>query len=275
MPTSTLELTGINGTYCVESEPCMYGDFTVIHYGMNSRGGSLLIKVARDLACNAHLETEATCLFDVQANDAFASIRPFMPILYDSLVLPEGHRINVMQAADDDFVSITAIKSAYPDGLEPPMAAWVWRRVLGQVMAAELLGRVHGAIVPDHVLVHPVSHEPLHIGWGHSVTPMSCIVSIIERWRDWYPPEVFNREPVTLQTDLYMAGKTMIYLLGGGSDWNYIPDSVPSPLRNCIERCVAEDATHRPNDIHAFMRECTDVIHALWGHTYRRLEMPT
>ena len=176
------------------------------------------------------------------------------------------------------FVSLTEIKQAYPRGLPPEDAAWIWRRVLGQTLAASMLKSVHGAIVPDHILVHPLTHEPLHIGWAHAIErPLernAKLTTIIDRFRDWYPPEVFAREVPSHQTDLYMAGKTMVYLLGGDVARDRFPSHVPEPVVQIIQRCLETKVERRPQDGLTYMHEFSKVIEKLWGRKYRPLKLP-
>jgi hypothetical protein len=175
-------------------------------------------------------------------------------------------------------VSLSAIHDAYPGGLDPKDAAWIWRRLIAQALAGQVLGVVHGAIVPDHVLVHPGTHEPLHLGWVHSVEQpeerQARLTTVIDRWRDWYPKEVFAREIPTLQTDLYMVGKTMLYLAGGNMAQNQLPRHYPTVMKDVVAQLIVADARSRPRDGHALLRTFTHSIRALWGTTFRPLTLP-
>lgn len=165
----------------------------------------------------------------------------------------------------------------YKEGLPPEDAAWIWRRVLGQTLAANMLKSVHGAIVPDHVLVHPVTHEPLHIGWGHAIERPAernaKLTTIIDRFKDWYPPEVLRKEVPSHQTDLYMAGKTMVYLLGGDVARNRFPSHVPEPIVRIVGRCLETKVSKRPTDGRAVADDFIKVVEKLWGRKYRPLRL--
>jgi hypothetical protein len=137
---------------------------------------------------------------------------------------------------------------------------------------------VHGAIVPNHVLVNPITHEPLHIGWAHAIVRPeerdAKLTTIIDRFKDWYPPEVFAREVPSHQTDLYMAGKTMLYLLGGDVARNRFPSHVPGPVVQIVQRCLETKVEKRPRDGLVLMHEFLKVIEKLWGRNYRPLRLP-
>ena len=60
--------------------------------------------------------------------------------------------------------SLAQVHAAYPRGLDPRDAAWMWRRLLVALGTVHAAGVVHGAVLPDHVLIHPDLHDTL-IGW--------------------------------------------------------------------------------------------------------------
>ncbi len=279
--TSTkVTITAGGREYYLDLTPFKEGDFSNIHLGEASDGTKVLAKISIDPTLNQYLVGEAALLMGVAKNKSVVKILPFLPRLLDTAVLTEGkneqYRVNLYEYRPG-FVSLTEIREVYKDGLPPVEAAWIWRRVLGQTLAASMLKSVHGAIVPDHVLVHPVTHEPLHIGWGHAVERpaerSAKIVTIIDRYQDWYPPEVFRKEVPTHQTDLYMAGKTMVYLLGGDVARNRFPSHVPEPIVRIVKRCLETEVARRPPDGLALMNDFFEVAKKLWGRKYQPLRL--
>lgn len=268
-------------TYHFKETPFAAGDFSDVFLGSAEGGKAAMVKVARDPTKNQYLANEAAILTTADTDRHTDAIRPFLPKLLDSVTIVEPgnqqYLANVFTYRSG-YVSVTDIRRVYPDGLPAAEAAWIWRRIIGQAIVARMLNSVHGAIVPDHVLVHPVSHDPLHIGWAHAVIRPhernARLTTVIDRWRDWYPPEVFSRDVPSHQTDLYMAGKTMLYLLGGDVARNRFPNHTPEPLVRIIRRCLESDPSRRPDDGSALLRESTDAIRTLWGRTYRKLTLP-
>ncbi len=53
-----------------------------------------------------------------------------------------------MIAALDGFRSLTEVGTAYPDGVDPRDAAWMWRRLLVGLGFAHRAGVLHGAVLP-------------------------------------------------------------------------------------------------------------------------------
>jgi hypothetical protein len=267
--------------YTVKPDLFATGDFGNLYLGRTDRGEAVLVKVAADVGSNAFLAKEATFYKGLAARSDVAGLRRYLPDLLDSFSITERpgeqYRVNVFRYTPG-YLSLTTIHEVYPKGLDPKDAAWIWRRLMAQALAAEKLGVVHGAIVPDHVLVHPDTHEPLHLGWVHSVERpqerQARLTTIIDRWRDWYPKEIFAREIPSLQTDLYMVGKTMIYLAGGDVARNRFPRHYPAVMKDTVAQLIAEDTRDRPRDGHALLREFTTGIRQLWGTAFRPLTLP-
>jgi hypothetical protein len=281
--TANTKVTVSSGTatYQLDLEPYREGDFSNIHLGESSDGTKIFAKIAADPTMNPYLVGEANLLMRATKEVAMSKLTPFLPTILDSVILTESgneqFRMNIF-AYKPGFVSLTEIKAVYPGGLPLEDAAWIWRRVLGQTLAASMLKTVHGAIVPDHILVHPITHEPLHIGWAHAIERPhernAKLTTIIDRWRDWYPQEVFAREVPSHQTDLYMAGKTMLYLLGGDVARNRFPSHVPASIVAIVRRCLETKVERRPRDGLALMQEFLKEVEKLWGRKYRPLRLP-
>lgn len=273
------------GLYALDATPRWVGDYSALYRAKSLPAEiPVIVKISGDPKLNGKLEWEARLLRrfgDPKATRELLNIGKFVPELLDTFLLP-GHggrqyRANVTRAVDG-YLSLTDILRAFPSGLDPRDAAWICRRILGQTLAAAMVGVVHGAIVPDHVLVHPITHDPFQLGWVHAledpVSNDSRFTSIIGRWRDYYPPEVLNKCTPDHRTDLYMAGKTMIAVLGGDVQHNTLPTTVPEQLARVVLPCVALSPSRRPSDGRVVLDDFTRVITDLWGRSYRPFNMP-
>jgi hypothetical protein len=278
-------LQSASDTYQLSATSYREGDFSVLYRGSAlSKKVPVLVKISSEPIFNSWLEREAILLTrfrDAKSGSSVAAIGRFVPKLIDTFLI-EGpgrtrYRVNVTNFMKD-VVSVAQIIEAYPRGLEPVQVAWVARRVIAQALAAQVAGVVHGAITPDHVLVGPVTHEPVHIGWVHAIEApkknSGRITHVIDRWRDFYPPEVFDKKAPDLRTDLYMAGKTVIKLLGGDVKRNTLPTVVPDEMKKITLRLVEESPSCRPSDGAAYLDEFTRVVRGIWGRKYRPLDMP-
>lgn len=269
------ELTSKAGIYRCNNTPYKVGDFSVLYRAQIS-GNEVLVKIAKEPTANALMETEAGRLKKFRATEAMKGIHRFLPEILDTFMIPGPDRrqfranvTNVMPGV----VSLTDIKAAFPGGLVPQHAAWIVRRVMAQACAANMTGLIHAAITPDHVLVDPIKHEPCHIGWLHA-TEKTRLTMIVERWKDWYPPEIFDKKPPTHQTDIYMAGMTCLWLFSGNTSTKSIPSSIPKPISDIILSCVNADPKKRPPDGLKVLNDITTAIRTAWGRSYQPLMMP-
>ncbi len=283
---NTLTVTGIKETYELDSASLIEGDFSFIYRGTaRVTGDRVIVKIAQEPTANVSLETEAEILRrfgDKSSKNQLKDLASFVPSFVESFVVTEAggyqRRVTVL-TEKSGYISLADIIKAYPDGLDPRDAVWICRRVLGQVLAALKAGVVHTAIVPDHILVHPISHDPLHIGWTHALQHPTksgrLVTQYIDRYQAWYPDEVRRHETPDHRTDLYMAGKTMIALLGGDVRTNKLPSAIPIKLAEHIRRSVTQERARRPDEVWKYFDEFGHIVKSLWGRVYRPLLMPT
>jgi hypothetical protein len=270
-------------SYRLDCAPFATGDFSRLYRARTGDAAArpVIVKIAAAPTDNPALEHEARIVgrfHGAPADDPLRRTARYVPALFDSFLLPDAagrrFRVNVLPY-EDGFVALSDVLAAYPDGLDPRDAAWICRRVLAQTLAAAMAGVVHGALTPDHVLIHPLSHEPRHIGWSHALDGGGRLARIVTRWRDWYPPEVFDKQNVDHRSDLYMAGKTMLRLFGADPASDVLPPVVPAELASVVLRCVRKARIERPHDGRQVLDAFTRVVRKLWGTAYRPLTLPT
>lgn len=265
------------GQYTFGSEPLKTGDFSVLYNGTASYSADpVLIKVASDPTFNTWLEKEATICNRVANEPKLARLKPYVTEVKDTFIIqaPDSkqYRVTVMPY-NRDKISVSDILDSFKGKIPVEHAAWIARRVIAQAAAAAKIGVVHGAITPDHVLVDPIKHDPLHIGWGHAVLNPSVerITHVIDKWKDIYPAEVFNKDKPTESTDIYMAGKVIILLFGGNVKTNSMPKTIPPSIVKVIEKCV--DPYDRYTSSLQVMEDLTNGVRAAWGRKYRALNV--
>ncbi|GAA3395994.1 molecular chaperone DnaJ [Cryptosporangium minutisporangium] len=236
-------------------------------YGVRSADGLALLKVARDPADNDLLATEAEAL----RRPIDGQYRAYFPRLVETLRVEdpdtgEQRAANVLEFCDG-FVSLADVARAYPDGLDPRDAAWMWRRLLVGLGAAHQAGLVHGAVLPEHVLIHPGEHGLVLVDWCYAVTqPGGYVPALVARYRDAYPPEVTDRKPATPATDLYLASGLMLRLMGG---------RVHPALRRFATGCRLSAPRMRPQDAWRLLAELDELLHTLYGpRRFRPFSIP-
>lgn len=57
-------------------------------------------------------------------------------------------------------------RSAYPAGVDPGATVWMWNRLLEQLTVLHRRGYRHGALQPQHLLLHPRDHGLVLCGWS-------------------------------------------------------------------------------------------------------------
>jgi len=255
----TFILRSRSEAYECEEGPYKKGDFSFLYKAKNSRSEAVLIKIATRPPHNPWLENER----------AFARTNKdkYIPRFTDSFfVVDNGRRFHALAIPYlDGYVSLTDILHAHPKGLDPRDAAWICRRVMGQAVLARGLEVVHTAIVPDHVLVHIRSHDPLHIGWGHAIEIEDRTHLLIEKWKNLYPPEMLRKENVNEKADVFMAAQTMLLLFG--------KNKLPRGIERVLSRCTETSPSRRPK-AHEALENLTKAIRNEWGKKYRNLKMP-
>jgi len=255
----TFTLRSKNNAYQCDENFYRKGDFSLLYRARSSDNKEVLIKISSKPTYNPWLEKER--IF-IKKNDD-----KYIPSIVDSFFITDNskrYQALVMPYLER-YVSVTEILEAYPSGLEPRDAAWICRRIIGQAVLASDLGVIHTAIVPDHILVNVDDHDPLHIGWGHSIRKGEKLSLIINKWKDIYPPEVFAKKRLDEKVDVYMAGQIMISLFNESG----LPDSV----RKVLLKFIDHSSSARPNAEGAFS-EFTRIIRAEWGKKFKRFTMP-
>lgn len=275
-PDETFSLRSSQTSYTLRVKPVALGQHSKLYGGLSRAGLDVLIKVAKDSSANAVLEREIQFLEKAHSSGEAPDIARFLPEVLDTFIVQNGSqrlRATVYEGLKNT-VSVRELIDAFPNGMPAIDAAWVARRILGQVCAATIFGVVHTAIVPEHVMVGVVNHNPLHIGWSHAVEIGERKLEINKDWKAYYPSEITRRSNLDSRADLFMAGKTILELLGGDLESNALPSSVPDAIREVILRCVEPNRSKRFIDGPDALDAMTQAAWSLWGKQYRRLQWP-
>jgi hypothetical protein len=147
-----------------------------------------LLKIARDPADNDLMRREATAL--ARLRDAVA---PAWLAYFPRLVETQRRddiRSGIRRHANligqlSGFRSLAEVRAAFPAGIDPRDAAWMWRRLLVAVGAAHRAGVIHGAVLPEHVMIHPGEHGLVLVDWCYSVpAPAGRVPAVVHPVHD-------------------------------------------------------------------------------------------
>jgi serine/threonine protein kinase len=234
----------------------------------NSRvdsGQEFVLKVSRVPEGLTLLDNEQTVLADLLAAAGDTTYRDYLPALAESFPARDrfSKRVNVFRHEPGLF-TLEQVHAKHP-GLDGSHLAWIFKRLLTILGFSHRQGIVHGAVLPCHVLLHTANHGLRLVGWGQSVPTGEQVRVVVDRYRDWYPPEILDKQPVSPGTDLFLAARCLIYLADGDPVRDRMPEAVPVPLRRFIKSCLLEGLRMRPADAWQLQDEFDDLLQHLYG----------
>jgi hypothetical protein len=233
----------------------------------------VLLKIPYSPADNDLIAREATALVRL-ARHGDPRFHAYAPTLvetfrYTDPADPSGpvRQVNSLLRLDG-FHPLTDLLTAWPQGLDARDVAWIWRRLLVALGYAHRAGVRHGAVLPEHVLIHPEQHGLVLVDWCYSVTgDRAPLPALVERHRHRYPPEVIARDAATEATDIHLASLCMAELMG---------DRAPRALGAFVTGSTLAQERRRPHDAWRLLAELDDLLDRLYGpRTFRPLQLPT
>ena len=263
--------------YSVQLPP-QAGDYALLYRCTQSneaRSNHLFFKIARHPRDNPLLAREAKVL--ARLADAPAAGGAYFPQLQDAFQVADGltKRQALVFSVGHRLWSVQTIREVHAGSLDPRDAAWIFNRLLEALWHTHRAGLVHGAVLPANLLVDVVHHGLILAEWGYSVAIGQPLTAISGRYESWYPPEVFAKSPATPATDITLAVRCLVYLIGGDPVRGTLPASVPYSLRRFIAGCLLPSPLRRPSDAGSLRSEFDELLEALYGRrTFRPLAMP-
>jgi hypothetical protein len=222
-----------------------------------------VLKVPRSPADNDLMRAEAQAL-TVLERDGDPRHRAYAPKMIKTFSHEDDagvRRTAVVLERLTGFLPLTGLEGR----LDPRDVAWMWRRLLTGLGWAHRAGIVHGAVLPEHVLIHPGEHGVVLVDWCYSVRAGAAIPAIVSRHRADYPPEVLAKRPATAATDIFMATGLMLRLI----------KDPPAPIRRFATGCRQDVPRMRPQDAWRLLGELDELLENLYGpRTFRPFTVP-
>lgn len=126
------------------------------------------------------------------------------------------------------------VQRAYPDGADPRHLVWIWRRVLELLSWVHRSGKVHGAVLPAHILLNARDHAARLLGWSCAARAGESLSVASTADLDIYPQAVLKGAPLAPRSDLCMAARSLLKIFGQRADT--VPAHFPSDLARLLER---------------------------------------
>ncbi len=157
---------------------------------------------------------------------------------------PSGHAL-VYRWRSGFLHTFEDVARHYERGVDPRAVVWMYKRALELLGWVHRSGRVHGALVPAHLLVHPRDHGVTVVGWGASVSASSPRVpAVLAHQRAYYPDALWTSRQASAATDLTMLARCVLRLLDGNLATRTLPSTVP----DVIATLVADEAAGSGED---------------------------
>ena len=232
------------------------GDVSNVYRASSNGSHDYVVKVSRVEGGDVYLNKEANVLKKLNDKAGDTTYKNYVPRLVESFVWDDTFkkRINVFEEPYRLY-SLEDIKKKYKDGVDGRHVSWIFRRILTGLGFCHLQGVVHGAILPQHILVEPESHGVCLGGWIHSVE--NALITVIpESHKTWYPEEVTKKLGASPATDIYMTAKCML---------DIAHKETPKRIRIFLESLLIGSQKARPNDAWKLNDEFTDVMDDVYG----------
>lgn len=234
------------------------GDLADVYLGKASSGKLVAVKIARSVTANDLMQREADALKIIRPpgspdEQMFKYFTPFHQVM--KIDDGSGKRQANIHGWNTNFYTLEQVREAFPAGLPMEQAVWMFNRVLEALdYVYEKHNIVHTAVLPCHIMVYsgkasddPMVHGARIIDWCYSVKSAERPVAIVPKYREWYAPEILDKSRLGRQTDLYMAGASFVYMLGGDPVKRIVPKSVPKYLTEYIKTLLEPKRLKRPD----------------------------
>lgn len=255
-------------------------------YASSSNDGTgtkdMFVKIAKNPSDSDLLLTEALALKRLHSKNTEEKWQCYVPKLLDSFLYTASsgarQQANVTPLLKG-FYSLDQLRRIFPGGIDSRHAVWIFRRLLAALGFAHDNNVIHGAVLPRHVMVLPEQHGVVLVDWcyaslaeaGQAFPPVKVVVMT---YKDWYPEEVFAKRSPSPATDIVMAARSIILLLGGDPMSGTLPHAVPMPIRAFLRGCIQKHQSMRPQNAWLLLREFDELLETMGAPYFPRRFLP-
>jgi serine/threonine protein kinase len=270
---SKVSITFDKNRLITDVEPFSKGDLCDIYRGLLD-GKSVVVKVATSSA--DLMKNEATTLKKMYESKDIKHFGKYLPKLIETIKI-NGKVANVFELASKTY-TMEQVLQAYSAGLDGKAIAWMWRRMLEVISWAHGMGIVHGAIIPSNILIRPEDHGLILLDWCYSVPMKNTGKAYVEKYKDFFPPELFRKMPLDGGTDLYMIAKCVKTLFRGWSTINTLKWHADDPklMTGVADACLIASPRSRASNAWEVYESLAKNLTKLYGPAkFIPLEMPS
>lgn len=244
---------------------------------VSGEGTEVLIKLVKAQANNDLIEHEVGVLqelFPLGDKVEYLIYYRLVPKSYGGLKI-SGRSAHILGRVSSSYHTLAEVARAFPKGIDYRDVVWMIRRMLMGLGYAHGRHRIiHGAVLPNHVLLDLSNHAALILDWCFS-TRGTRITAKHNGFDPYYAPEILERREVTPTADIFMMAKCAVTLLGGNVQTNELPDTVPPEFQKLLRECLDSSPRMRPDDAWKLHDEFEVLMKGLVGEPkFRRIEMP-
>jgi hypothetical protein len=160
--------------------------------------------------------------------------------------------------------TLAEVRNKYQDGVDLRTAAWVLNRMLEVSVLANDNDLVIAGITPDTFMIDTNNHNGVLLSWYSAVRVGSTGKFVFPNWKQLYPSEVRSKLKLTSTTDIYMAVRCFLYLLGFQGDSYKYSTKLPRSVINFINYCLLGHNS-RPSDPVSVHMEFSDILKRVFG----------
>lgn len=253
-----ITITFRKNTYIL-SKKIKNGDLAEIYLcGAEKEPATKILKLAKSPSVNALLKIEAKTLLQISRFDGrFKKLVENHIQKFENSFEINGRQGNFLEL-NNGFFTLEEVIAAHPNGIDSKVMAWIFRRLLASLIGVHEAGYVHGAVNPSHFMINLEDHNGRLIDFCYSVKSGETITHITPNYyKKLYPPEVFNKQKVGPETDIYMAAKTMELLVDTAK--------LPRSIKYFLKSLRIDNQMRRPNNCLDIFHEFAEIIESLWG----------
>jgi hypothetical protein len=200
----------------------------------------VIVKILREPADEPLLRNEQSVLAELansgaKGSDFFAALLPQRAGFGVGVGPSTADRLTAVFREPAGFShTLSAVQRAYPDGIDVRHLVWVWRRSLELLGWLHLSGFVHGALLPEHLLINARDHALRFVGFSCAGRSGARLAAVSAKDRALYPESLLNGGGLSTDSDRIMLARVLLQVWG--AEASRAGPAIPAELARLLER---------------------------------------